>query len=109
MFVHPSRYNSLVTCLDAIVSRIRERGPITAAELMQLALYDPEHGYYATAGRRSGRRGDFYTSVDVGPLFGEMIAVQLAEMGRPAGAIAQPQKRPARSLRSGHAEVMDWG
>ena len=70
----------MVTCLDAIVSRIRERGPITVAELMRLALYDADHGYYATAARRSGRGGDFYTSVDVGPLFGEMIAVQLAEM-----------------------------
>ena len=47
---------------------------------MELALYHPEHGYYATAPQRSGRSGDFYTSVDVGPMFGELIAVQLAEM-----------------------------
>jgi SAM-dependent MidA family methyltransferase len=47
---------------------------------MELALYDPEHGYYARADRRSGRAGDFFTSVDVGPLFGELLAVQLAEM-----------------------------
>jgi SAM-dependent MidA family methyltransferase len=47
---------------------------------MQLALYHPEHGYYARAPQRSGRAGDFYTSVDVGPLFGETIAAQLAEM-----------------------------
>jgi len=47
---------------------------------MDLALYDPEYGYYARADRRSGRAGDFFTSVDVGPLFGELVAVQLAEM-----------------------------
>jgi SAM-dependent MidA family methyltransferase len=65
-----------------LISRIRERGPITFAEFMELALYHPEHGYYETATRRSGRGGDFFTSVDVGPLFGEMIAAQLDEMWR---------------------------
>src|SRR5947208_2575524 len=47
---------------------------------MDLALYDPEYGYYARAARRSGRAGDFFTSVDVGPLFGELLAIQVAEM-----------------------------
>jgi SAM-dependent MidA family methyltransferase len=68
--------------LPIIVSRIRERGPITIAEFMELALYHPEHGYYAAEAQRSGRGGDFFTSVDVGPLFGEMIAAQLDEMWR---------------------------
>ncbi|HEX2458073.1 MAG TPA: SAM-dependent methyltransferase [Vicinamibacterales bacterium] len=65
---------------DLIVSRIRERGPISAAEFMDLALYHPDFGYYASSARRSGRQGDFFTSVDTGPLFGEMIAQQMAEM-----------------------------
>ena len=47
---------------------------------MDLALYDSELGYYARAAQRSGRAGDFFTSVDVGPLFGELLEVQLAEM-----------------------------
>jgi len=47
---------------------------------MDLALYDPELGYYARAAQRSGRAGDFFTSVDVGSLFGELIEVQLAEI-----------------------------
>jgi SAM-dependent MidA family methyltransferase len=47
---------------------------------MDLALYDPESGYYARAARRSGRAGDFFTSVDIGPIFGELLAVQIAEM-----------------------------
>jgi hypothetical protein len=47
---------------------------------MELALYHPEIGYYARAAQRSGRAGDFVTSVDVGPLFGELLEVQLAEM-----------------------------
>jgi SAM-dependent MidA family methyltransferase len=47
---------------------------------MELALYHPEYGYYASRQQRSGRSGDFYTSVDVGPLFGELLAVQFARM-----------------------------
>jgi SAM-dependent MidA family methyltransferase len=53
---------------------------MTVAAFMELALYDPELGYYARAPRRSGRAGDFFTSVDVGPLFGELLEIQLAEM-----------------------------
>ena len=53
---------------------------------MELALYDPELGYYARAAQRSGRAGDFFTSVDVGSLFGELLEIQLAEMHR----IVQP-------------------
>jgi SAM-dependent MidA family methyltransferase len=63
-----------------IADLIRERGPVTVAAFMDLALYHPELGYYARADRRSGRAGDFFTSVDVGPLFGELLTIQLAEM-----------------------------
>jgi SAM-dependent MidA family methyltransferase len=55
-------------------------GPLTVAAFIERALYDPEYGYYARVGQRSGRAGDFFTSVDVGPLFGELLAVQIAEM-----------------------------
>jgi len=47
---------------------------------MSIALYHPEHGYYATRPRRTGRDGDFHTSVDTGPLFGRLLARQFAEM-----------------------------
>jgi SAM-dependent MidA family methyltransferase len=63
-----------------IADVIRERGPLTVAAFMDLALYDPDFGYYARADQRSGRTGDFFTSVDVGPLFGELLEVQIVEM-----------------------------
>jgi SAM-dependent MidA family methyltransferase len=65
---------------------IRERGPLTVAAFMELALYDPQSGYYASAAQRSGRAGDFFTSVDVGPLFGTLLAIQIQEMARYAQA-----------------------
>ncbi len=59
---------------------IRGRGPLTVAAFMDLALHDPELGYYARAAQRSGRAGDFFTSVDVGEIFGELLEIQVAEM-----------------------------
>jgi SAM-dependent MidA family methyltransferase len=65
-----------------IADLIHERGPLTVAAFMELALYQPGLGYYDRAPQRSGRAGDFFTSVDVGPLFGELLEVQLAELAR---------------------------
>lgn len=52
---------------------------------MRECLYHPQLGYYSKP--ESRRLGDFYTSVDVHPIFGRLLARQLAEMwdmlGRP--------------------------
>ena len=61
---------------------------------MDAALYHPEFGYYARAVQRSGRAGDFFTSVDVGPLFGELLTKQIAEMAQCIGR-GRPLGRPA--------------
>jgi SAM-dependent MidA family methyltransferase len=74
------------TLRERIVSIIRERGAISVASFMELALYDPQGGYYAGAAQRSGKAGDFYTSVDVSPVFGATIAAQLVEMWRLLGS-----------------------
>jgi SAM-dependent MidA family methyltransferase len=46
---------------------------------MRLALYCPVYGFYEKEEDRIGRNGDFYTSVSVGNLFGELLAFQFAE------------------------------
>lgn len=62
-----------------------EGGSIPFRRFMDLALYG-EHGFYATHGS-AGRRGDFLTSPEVGPLFGAVLARALdawwVELGRP--------------------------
>ncbi len=40
---------------------------------MELALYAPGLGYYERQSERVGIQGDFYTSVRVGPLLGELL------------------------------------
>ncbi|HVN50972.1 MAG TPA: SAM-dependent methyltransferase [Acidimicrobiales bacterium] len=57
-----------------VATRIRRRGPIPFSEVVELALYHPEHGFYAGGVGRAGRRGDFLTSPEVGPLFGAVLA-----------------------------------
>ncbi len=53
---------------------------------MDAALYDADGGFYASGGT-AGRRGDFLTSVEVGPLFGAVLARALdawwTDLGRP--------------------------
>ena len=76
-----------MTAEAEIRRRIAERGAITFAEFMEVALYHPDGGYY-TSGERVGAAGDFYTSPSAHPAFGALLAVQLFQMwellGRPA-------------------------
>src|SRR6516162_504389 len=65
--------------VEKIRSEIRSRGAIPFHDFMQMALYCPVYGYYEKEGDKIGRRGDFYTSVSVGPLFGQLLAYQFAE------------------------------
>jgi len=75
------------TLVAEVARRVHRRGPVPFAEVMDLALYDDDAGFYAGAGGRAGRRGDFLTSPEVGPLFGAVLGRALDawwdELGRP--------------------------
>jgi SAM-dependent MidA family methyltransferase len=58
---------------------IESGGVLPFVRFMELALYCPKLGYYETNKDSVGRSGDFYTSVSVGNLFGELLAFQFAE------------------------------
>ncbi|MBV8159677.1 MAG: SAM-dependent methyltransferase [Acidimicrobiia bacterium] len=58
---------------EIVAERARRLGPLPFDEVMDLALYHPEHGFYSTGGG-AGRSGDFLTSPEVGPLFGAVMA-----------------------------------
>lgn len=73
---------------ERIRQEIEAHGPMRFSRYMELALYDPSHGYYASGRASVGRQGDFFTSVSVGPVFGAVLAGQFLEMwealGRPS-------------------------
>jgi SAM-dependent MidA family methyltransferase len=79
-----------------IRGEIGRNGRMTFARFMELALYDPEGGYYSAEGtdadhdgRGPGRSGDFLTAPEGHPIFSWTIARQLEE-------IWQRLDRPAR-------------
>jgi SAM-dependent MidA family methyltransferase len=65
--------------VEKIAREIAEQGAMSFACFMDLALYCPVYGYYETEADTIGRRGDYYTSVSVGPVFGELLAWQMVQ------------------------------
>ena len=76
---------------EGLVARIHDEiardGPITFARFMDLALYDPDGGYYRAEAARPGRDGDFLTAPEAHPIFGAALARAVADawdrLGRP--------------------------
>lgn len=73
--------------IELIRSEIRDHGPQRFDWFMKQALYHPEHGYYSSSRCAIGRKGDYFTNVSVGPLFGQLMAVQFAEIWEQLGKI----------------------
>jgi SAM-dependent MidA family methyltransferase len=69
-----------------LAERIARHGPLPYDAFVEAALYDPDGGFYAGGGT-AGRRGDFITGPEVGPLFGAVLARAIdgwwRELGRP--------------------------
>ena len=82
---------------DPLAARIRAEieatGPMTFARFMELALYDPDGGYYRGTEPRPGRSGDFLTAPEAHPIFGQAVANQLVEiwerLDRPAPVVVR--------------------
>jgi SAM-dependent MidA family methyltransferase len=70
-----------------LAQRILEDGPMPFSSFMAAALYHPELGYYSSQKLRTGRAGDFFTSVSVGPVFGQLMAGEICaaweRLGKP--------------------------
>ena len=78
-----SPYPGAVDARDAVADAIRDHGPITFAEFMEIALYGPD-GYYERP--PVGADGDFVTSPHVHPVFAELLARALEDLHARLGA-----------------------
>lgn len=84
--------------VELIRSEIVANGVLPFARFMELALYCPDYGYYQTNKDNPGRRGDFYTSVSIGELFGQLLAFQFAQWLEPE---ASSQRSKVRIVEAG--------
>jgi SAM-dependent MidA family methyltransferase len=62
---------------------------ISFARYMELVLYEPGLGYYASGARKLGAGGDFVTAPELSPLFGRTLARQVAQLLQPGEAILE--------------------
>src|SRR5450432_2194833 len=75
----------MMQLLDEIRAMIKERGPITVEQYMQLALAHPDLGYYMKQDP-FGAEGDFTTAPEISQMFGELIGLWAAEVWTAMGA-----------------------
>jgi SAM-dependent MidA family methyltransferase len=89
--------------IKIIRDKVKEFGPITFKDFMEMALYHEKHGYYSRSYVPIGKKGDFITSPHTHCLYGALHARQIeefwnildrtpftvVEMGAGAGYLAQ--------------------
>jgi SAM-dependent MidA family methyltransferase len=76
--------------LDRIGAELAGAGNwISFARYMELALHEPQLGYYAGGARKFGAGGDFVTAPELSPLFGRALARQVAQVLQPGEAILE--------------------
>jgi SAM-dependent MidA family methyltransferase len=106
-----------------IQDRMREKGRLTFAEFLDWVLYHPVHGYYNREAERFGPRGDYYTSANMHPIFGRLIARQMhglwealghphsfsiVEFGPGTGAVARDILEECRTRFSPLYEILSY-
>lgn len=92
-----------------ILECIRRDGPITFADYMRMAQYEPGLGYYVTGAAKMGWQGDYFTSADVYDFFAHCMGRQLhgmwGQLGHPAPFVVLEQGAGRGTLAEG---VCSW-
>lgn len=79
--------------INSLKSLIKINGPITIAEFMNEALFNPTYGYYQKK-IPIGKAGDFTTAPEISQVFGELIAIYFINL-------ASHAKRPIALVEMG--------
>jgi SAM-dependent MidA family methyltransferase len=107
----------LTAAAEKIAQDIERHGAISFARFMELALYCPVCGYYEKEEDTIGRQGDYYTSVSVGSLFGELLAFQFARWigdGAEGGGFSRCDLQPVEIVEAGAhrgelaRDILNW-
>jgi SAM-dependent MidA family methyltransferase len=89
---------------ELLAAEIRRNGPITFRRFMQVALYDPQHGYYRRTLDPFGKAGDFFTAEQIQPVFGVLMAAQVRQLYRQMG---EPRGFTVVELGAGRREMAE--
>ena len=66
-----------VSLSEIVHQKIRDEGPISFHDFMEMALYYPQLGYYTSANDKFGKHGDYFTAPIFTNVYGGVIAKQL--------------------------------
>lgn len=88
---------------EILLAQIAGSGPLPFEDFQRAALYHPEHGFFSKGELRSTKAGDFLTSPEVSPLFGETLAA-FVEMERQRLSSPGASAGGGGSLRSSETE-----
>lgn len=66
--------------IDRIATVISDSGPVSFADYMQMALYEPGLGYYSGGSRKFGDAGDFTTAPELSAIFSHCLARQVRQI-----------------------------
>ncbi|WP_028950855.1 class I SAM-dependent methyltransferase [Sulfurihydrogenibium subterraneum] len=66
--------------IEIILNDIKKRGGISFKDFMDYALYYPSLGYYTSDKEKIGGYGDFFTSSELDPVFGQLLSKQFNEI-----------------------------
>jgi len=106
---------------EKIVQKIKNQGPISVDEYMELCLSDEDFGYYINS-KPIGKKDDFITSPEISQMFGELIAVWLIdlwlkidkpkiniiELGPGNGFMMQDILRVSKNFNSFYSSIKIW-
>ena len=69
-----------MTLSRIIIQKIKQQGPISFHDFMEMALYYPGLGFYTSEKEKIGKAGDYYTSSNLSAAFGELLGRQIEQM-----------------------------